>query len=132
MKVTPDTNVLVRIAVMDDDIQTAAALQALDKAEIIAVPLTTLCEFVWVLRQSYKRPAADVAASLQGLLASSIVETNRPAAEAGIAMLLAGGDFADGVIAFEGAQAGGTTFVTFDRKAAALVKKLGGEAAIPT
>lgn len=127
MKVTPDTNVLVRIAVMDDDAQTAAALRALENAEIIAVPLATLCEFVWVLRQSYKRSMTEIATSLQQLLASSIVETNRAAANTGIAMLLAGGDFADGVIAFEGAQSGGTTFLTFDRKAASLVRKLGGE-----
>lgn len=98
MKVTPDTNVLVRIAVMDDDVQTAAALRALENAEIIAVPLATLCEFVWVLRKSYKRSVTEIATSLQQLLASSIVETNRATANAGIAMLLAGGDFADGVI----------------------------------
>ncbi|WP_432284789.1 type II toxin-antitoxin system VapC family toxin [Aminobacter sp. BA135] len=113
---------------MDDEIQTAAALQALERAEGIVVPLPTLCEFVWVLRQGYKRPAAEVAASLRQLLASSIVETNRPAADAGIAVLLAGGDFADGVIAFEGAQTGGSTFLTFDKKAANLVRKIGVEA----
>lgn len=128
MKITPDANVLVRIAVMDDETQTATALRALEKADSIVVPLTTLCELVWVLRQSYKRPAANVAASLQELLASSIVETNRPAADAGIAVLLAGGDFADGVIAFEGAQSGGSTFLTFDKKAASLVRKIGVEA----
>lgn len=128
MKFTPDTNLLVRIAVMDDEIQTATALRALEKADSIVVPLTTLCELVWVLRQSYKRPAANVAASLRGLLDSSIVETNRPAADAGIAVLLAGGDFADGVIAFEGAQAGGSTFLTFDNRAASLVRKIGVEA----
>lgn len=128
MKITPDTNVLLRMAVMDDEIQTAIALQALETADSIVVPLPTLCEFVWVLRQSYKRPAVEVAASLQQLLASSIVEANRPAADAGIAVMLAGGDFADGVIAFEGAQSGGSTFLTFDRKAASLVKKIGVEA----
>ena len=53
---------------------------------------------------------------------------DRPAAEAGLALLDAGGGFADGVIAFEGARHGGETFVSFDRKA---VKRLadGGRAA---
>lgn len=37
-------------------------------------------------------------------------------------MLDAGGDFADGVIAFEGRQMGGETFVTFDRRAAKLLE----------
>ncbi|MGF7007235.1 putative nucleic-acid-binding protein [Aminobacter sp. BE322] len=113
---------------MDNEVQTAMALRALEKAEAIVVPLTTLCEFVWVLKQSYKRPAAEVAGSLRELLSSSIVETNRPAADAGLTVLLAGGDFADGVIAFEGAQSGGSTFLTFDKKAASLIKKIGIEA----
>lgn len=113
---------------MDNEVQTAMALQALEKAEAIVVPLTTLCEFVWVLKQSYKRSAAEVAGSLRKLLSSSIVETNRPAADAGLTVLLAGGDFADGVIAFEGAQSGGSTFLTFDKKAASLIKKIGIEA----
>lgn len=36
--------------------------------------------------------------------------------------------FADGVIAFEGAQSNGSTFLTFDEKAARSVKKIGLEA----
>ncbi len=36
-------------------------------------------------------------------------------------MLEAGGDFADGVIAYEGQRLGGETLLTFDRKAAALM-----------
>lgn len=127
MKITPDTNVLVRIATMDNEVQTAVALQALERAEAIVIPLATLCEFVWVLRQSYKRPTAEVAASLRQLLSSSIVETNRPASDAGLAVLLAGGDFADGIIAFEGAQSGASTFLTFDKKAARLIQKIGVE-----
>lgn len=40
--------------------------------------------------------------------------------------MLAGGDFADGAIAKEGNDLGGDIFVTFDRRVAALVEKLGG------
>ncbi len=40
-------------------------------------------------------------------------------------MLEDGGDFADGVIAFEGRRLGGETFVSFDRLA---VKRLGAQA----
>jgi len=39
---------------------------------------------------------------------------NRPAAEAGLALLEAGGDFADGVIAHEGRWLGAEAFVSFD------------------
>ena len=43
-------------------------------------------------------------------------------ADAGLAMLRAGGDFADGVIAFEGDLLGGTEFVSFDQQAVKLLK----------
>ena len=38
-------------------------------------------------------------------------------------MLQSGGDFADGVIAFEGELMGGQEFVTFDKAAAKLLKQ---------
>jgi hypothetical protein len=47
-------------------------------------------------------PAPEIAAAVRRLLDSANVLVNRPAAEAGLAMLDAGGDFADGVIAHEG------------------------------
>lgn len=50
------------------------------------------------------------------------VVVNRPAAEAGLALLEAGGDFADGIIAFEGSLLGGDTFLSFDRQAVRLVE----------
>lgn len=47
---------------------------------------------------------------------------NRPAVEAGMAVLDAGGDFADGVIAFKGRWLGGETFVSYDRAVVALLE----------
>jgi hypothetical protein len=41
------------------------------------------------------------------LIESASVLVDRPAVEAGLAVLASGGDFADGVIAFEGRRAGG-------------------------
>ena len=40
-------------------------------------------------------------------------------------MLDAGGDFEDGVIAFDGRWLGAETFVSFDRKAVKLIEGLG-------
>jgi predicted nucleic-acid-binding protein len=40
-------------------------------------------------------------------------------------LLEAGGDFADGVIAFEGRWLGGETFVSFDKQAVKLLKSAG-------
>lgn len=124
-KITPDTNILVRAAVQDHEFQSAAAQTALASADLIAVPLATICEFVWVLEQVYKRPAAEIANSIRGLLADERVETNRLAVEAGLSVLAAGGDFADGAIAYEGRQLGGEVFVTFDKRAARLVSAAG-------
>ena len=55
----------------------------------------------------------EISAAIRALLDTSKVEMNRPAVEAGLAVLEAGGDFADGVIAYEGAWLGGETFLQF-------------------
>jgi predicted nucleic-acid-binding protein len=127
VRITADTNVLVRAIVADEPKQARLAQSTLEKAELIAVTPTTLCELVWVLSRGYKIANADIAAAIRGLAASAKVEVNRPAVEAGLAMLNQGGDFADGIIAFEGASLGGATFVSFDKDAVLALKKLGQE-----
>ncbi len=121
MKVTVDTNVLVRAVVQDEPLQAQAAVKILTDATLIAVALPCLCEFVWVLRKVYAFQAADAALAIRALSATANVEMNRPAVEAGLAVLDAGGDFADGVIAYEGQWLGAETFVSFDKKAVALL-----------
>lgn len=121
MKVSVDTNVLVRSAVRDDVKQARAADRVLQQASVIAVALPCLCEFVWVLRKLYGFQPADISAAIKALIAAANVEVNRPAVELGLAVLDAGGDFADGVIAFEGKWLGGETFVSFDKQAVALL-----------
>ena len=56
---------------------------------------------------------------------------DRPGAAAGLAVLEAGGDFADGVIAYEGAKLGGDTFVSFDKQAVKLLQASGASARLP-
>jgi predicted nucleic-acid-binding protein len=128
MKIVVDTNVLVRAAVRDDPKQARIAAKVLTDAELIAVALPCLCEFVWVLLKVYSFQPADAAAAIRALLAAANVEVNRPAVEAGLAVLEAGGDFADGVIAYEGAWLGGETFVSFDKKAVTLLTAQGHSA----
>ncbi len=125
MKVAVDTNVLVRAVVRDDPAQARVAAKVLTEAELIAVALPCLCEFVWVLRRVYGFQAAATAAAIRALLAATNVEMNRPAVEAGLSVLDADGDFADGVIAYEGTWLGAETFVSFDKKAVALLKAQG-------
>ncbi|WP_322041988.1 type II toxin-antitoxin system VapC family toxin [Paraburkholderia sp. J67] len=123
MKITVDTNVLVRGVVRDDEKQARAVDKALQEASLIAVPLPCLCEFVWVLRRVYGFGNGDIAAAIRALAATEKVVMNRPATEAGIAILEAGGDFADGVIAYDGTWLGAETFVSFDKKAVSLLTK---------
>ena len=130
MKVTVDTNVLIRAVVRDDPAQADIAARVLTDAGVIAVALPCLCEFVWVLLRVYGLQPADAAAAIRALLATANVQMNRPAVEAGLAVLEAGGDFADGVIAYEGCWLGGETFVSFDKKAVALLKAQGQAATL--
>jgi len=128
VKLIVDTNVLVRAVVQDDRKQAEAAARLLRRAETIAVSLPCLCEFVWVLRSVYRFGREEIAAAIRALLDAGNVVVNRPAADAGLAMLEANGDFADGVIAWEGRWLGGETFVSFDKAAVGLLRELGVEA----
>jgi predicted nucleic-acid-binding protein len=125
LNITADTNVLIRAVVRDDEAQASIAARALMEADKIAVTLPCLCEFVWVLLRLYDFKTQDIANAIRALTSAANVQVNRPATEAGLAMLEAGGDFADGVIAFEGRWLGGDTFVSFDKKAVALLKTQG-------
>ncbi|WP_369063363.1 type II toxin-antitoxin system VapC family toxin [Burkholderia gladioli] len=125
MKVTADTNVLLRAMVADDDAQATRAVELLETADMVAISLQTLCEVVWVLRGRYGVARADAAQAIRSLLSTSNVVVNRPAAEAGLTLLEAGSDFADGVIAYDGTWLGADTFVSFDKKAVSLLKKQG-------
>lgn len=125
MKITADTNVLVRAAVQDDPHQGRQAAKVLQEAELVAVPIPVLCEFVWVLRRGYKTPVSDISAAIQKLMKSAEVVMNRPAVEAGLSTLDNGGDFADGVIAYEGDWLGAEEFVSFDSKAVSILQSRG-------
>jgi predicted nucleic-acid-binding protein len=121
VKISTDTNVLVRAVTEDNAVQSRVAQAALRKAEIVAIAISALCELVWVLSRGYGIRQVDIADTIRGLLNAGNVVVNKPAAEAGLAMLDAGGDFADGVIAYEGTWLGADTFVSFDREAVKLL-----------
>ena len=125
MKITADTNVLVRAITGDDKRQSKKAQSQLANADVVALTLPALCELVWVLSQGYGIPAAEVAEAIRRLMNASNVAANRLAVEAGLALLDAGGDFADGVIAYEGNWLGAETFVSFDKTAVKLLEAQG-------
>lgn|SRR5215469_4695383 len=125
MKITADTNVLIRAAVQDDPDQARKAAKVLQESDLVAVPVPVLCEFVWVLRKGYKKSVSDVSTAISRLTRSANVVMNRPAIEAGLSVLAAAGDFADGVIAYEGDWLGAEEFVSFDGKAVSLLQAQG-------
>jgi predicted nucleic-acid-binding protein len=125
MKITADTNVLVRAITGDHKKQSDIAKAELASADAIVLTLPTLCELVWVLSQGYGIAATDIAETLRRLINARNVLTHRPAVEAGLALLEAGGDFADGVIAHEGRILGADLFVSFDKKAVKLLQRQG-------
>ena len=92
--------------VADDPALSTAAIAALRGAEQIAVALPALYEFVWVMRRVDAFPVAEITAAIRALME-------------------AGGDFADAVIAHEGQWLGGEMFLSFDRQAVALLQQQG-------
>jgi len=128
MKITADTNLLVRAITGDNALQSKAAQMVLKDADVVALAIPALCELDWVLSQGYKIPPDDIAEAIRRLMNGANVVVNRPAAEAGLVQLDAGGNFADGVIAYEGSWLGADAFVSFDKKAVKLMEAQGGSA----
>jgi len=125
MRITADTNILVRIIVQDDQAQAETALKLLRGADVVVLPVTCLCEFAWVLERTYALSRAQILTSLQKIIQRGNVEIDTRTVNAGLSVLEAGGDFADGVIAAAGIAMGADTFVSFDRRAVARVKAAG-------
>lgn len=125
MKITADTNILLRAVLQDEPVQAAAASELLRSAELVAVSLPSLCELVWTLQRGAKLSREEVVQTVRDLLNTEKVAMNRPAVEAGLSVLESGGDFADGVIAYEGSWLGGEIFCSFDKKAVKLLEKRG-------
>lgn len=122
-----DTNVLLRVVLEDDPVQFELARECLGNARRIVVPLEVICEMVWVLSRRYRLKMENICLSLMDLVSDERVHCDREAINAAIAFVRAGGDFADGMVEYQGRRLGGQTFVTFDRKAASLIRRLGRE-----
>lgn len=120
MRVAVDTNVVVRYLTWDEPSQAEAAARVMEGAAAIVVPTIVLCEVVWVLRRAYRYDRAEIADALRRLITSRSVEVDEVAAQAGLRMLEAGGDFADGVALEEAARACCDRLPSLDRRLAEL------------
>ncbi len=77
------------------------------------IEVPALCEIVWVLRRVYAFPVAEISATIRALMEAGNVNLDRAAV------------FADAVIAHQGQWLGSDTFLSFDRRAVALLQQRG-------
>jgi len=113
-----DTNVLVRYLVDDDPEQTRRAAKLIESGtEAHFVAHIVLCELVWVLGSSYKRPKTDIVAALRGLLEAIQLEIEAPElAHRALARFESGSaGFADYLIEERARTAGCERVATFDK-----------------
>ncbi|MCL2713538.1 MAG: PIN domain-containing protein [Alphaproteobacteria bacterium] len=89
MKVTVDTNVLLRVLIPDSREQQELAAELLKAADSVAISVHSLCELAWVMERSYDAPRTGIATAIRHLLSMRNVVLNR------LALLEAGGDLAD-------------------------------------
>lgn len=118
-----DTNVLVRVFIREDGLETAAALRFLAERTIdepAFVSVVVLVELAWVLKRSYGASPESVFAVLDSLLESSNIAVERSAEiEEAVATAKAQrADIADCIIAAMARMAGAERTVTFDRQTA--------------
>ncbi len=128
MRVALDTNVVLRFLIFDDEQQGLAARRLVEDAEEIVISTIVLCETAWALTSGYRYPASALATALRLLIDMQGVEVDRPVAEAGLRVLRAGGDFADGCILFEAERSKCERLATFDKD---LIKLSQGRASRP-
>jgi predicted nucleic-acid-binding protein len=116
-----DTNVLLRLLVVDDAAQAAKARRLFDRADAerksIWVSDTVLVELVWTLARAYGRSRTDIVKGLRSLLSHATVVMESPAAarEACDAFEHGRADFADCLLAMKAQLAGCDELTTFDR-----------------
>jgi predicted nucleic-acid-binding protein len=118
-----DTNVLVRLFIVDQDKQHRRARRFFDErtpTDPCFVSMVTLVEFFWVLMHVYGLSQSAVLDLVEGLLMSEDVvfeSVSRVRAATNVARET-GADFEDALVAHSGQDAGVVSTVTFDRKAA--------------
>jgi len=117
-----DTNLLIRMAMQDDPIQSAKVdlfLASLSRQEVGFISLVTLIESVWVLGKRYNRSKPDIVRFVQELLDAPELTMERAEAvsQALQRFKSSQADFADCLIERLGALAGCRETVTVDRNA---------------
>jgi predicted nucleic-acid-binding protein len=109
-----DTNVVVRLVVGDDEVQSRRAATLFEQNEVY-VCKTVLLETEWVLRFSYRLDGAAVLNALKGVVGLPQVSVeDGPAVAEALELLSAGMDFADAL--HVASSRGAAHFATFDKR----------------
>lgn len=114
MTVAVDTNLLVPCLTWDDESQAVAAAAVIDGADELFVSNVAWCELAWVLKRAHLYNGSEIASGIETMATADNVIIDRPAVESGLAMLRAGGDFADGILQYEAERARCDKLVTLD------------------
>lgn len=117
-----DTNVLIRVLVADDPLQTASAerllREALTAGESCFISDPVLCEMEWVLDRFYRVPRAEILAAVESLLARTNLFSFEDAAVVRTALdryQRGRADFSDFLIGAKAEARDARTTFTFDR-----------------
>jgi predicted nucleic-acid-binding protein len=121
-----DTNILVRYVTQDDPVQSAKAIEVIERRLTEEIPgfisIVAMVETVWVLDRAYGLTPQEIAAVVERMLQTDVlvIENEQEVFTAMIALKEGQGSFADSVIAALGVRAGCSCTLTFDHKAARL------------
>jgi predicted nucleic-acid-binding protein len=123
--IAPDTNVLVRLLVADDPVQTARARLMFERGDVLILK-TVLLEAEWVLRSRYGLEREHIAAFFQNLAETDgIAMEHEDACRAALVAYAGGMGFADALHAATAATMS-VDFHTVDAGLAGNAEKLLG------
>jgi len=125
MRIMVEADVLVRAMTGDHRRQSNIARAALARADVVGVTVLTMSDLVRILSQGYNIRLSEIAEAIRRLINSANVVVDRPAVEAGLAMLDAGRDFADSIVGYQAKDLGAKTIVSFNKKAVAWKNAIG-------
>lgn len=118
-----DTNVVVRYLTQDHPEQARRATRILEQQltteQAGFISLVAIVETVWVLDRAYRHTGQQIAAALERMLQTDVlqIEHEQEVFTAMVALKQGRGTFADALIVALGAKAGCQHTLTFDQKA---------------
>lgn len=113
-----DTNFLLRFLLADDVEQSSIARSYFtNRNYTLVIDIAVLCEAVWVMKKRAKLKNEIIIKVLQSLATESHIHIDKTRFNHGLEFLKQGGDFADGIIAYQTQQYPNAKFLSFDKQA---------------